>query len=67
MICQIIILSDPFHTLGTRDFFSRVTRSFVGHRPTRIRHFLSLDRNQKPRMKSLWQPGYPFHGGLGQI
>ena len=25
-----------FSTLGTRDFFSRVTRSFVGHRPTRL-------------------------------
>ena len=25
-----------FSTLGTRDFFSRVTRSFVGRRPTRL-------------------------------
>ena len=36
------------NTLGTRGFFSRATRSFVGHRPTR------LDRNRKPRVKSLW-------------
>ena len=46
-------------TLGTRGFFSRATRSFVGHRPkTRAGHFLRLDRNWKPRMKSLWNPGY---------
>ena len=63
-------------TLGTRGVFSRATRSFVGHRPTRLRpktedtcdeakkakifragHFLRLDRNRKPRMKSLWHPG----------
>ena len=43
---------------------------FVGRRPTRVRqkaentsdeaadHFLRLDRNLKPRMKSLWHPGY---------
>ena len=57
--------------MGTRDFISRVTRSFVGRRPTRLErrsrekklfafragHFLRLDRNWKPRMKSLWHPG----------
>ena len=39
---------DPSVTLGTRDFFSRVTRSFVGP-------------NRKPRicMKSLWHPVFP--------
>ena len=50
---------------------------FVGHRPTRVRpkaevtrgevfragHFLRLDRNRKPRMKSLWHPGYVVGGG----
>ena len=59
-------------TLGTRDFFSRVTWSFVGRRPTRLPPsakdtsgeaarldlILRLDRNRKPRMKSLWHPGY---------
>ena len=59
-------------TLGTRDFFSRVTWSFVGCRPTRLRPsatdtsgeaarldlILRLDRNRKPRMKSLWHQGY---------
>ena len=51
--------------LGTRDFFSRVTRSFVGRRPTCLRplaedtsDFLRLDRNRKPRMKRLWHPRY---------
>ena len=50
-------------TQGTRGFFSCATRSFVGHRPTRLRpktfrvgHFLRLDRNRKPRLKSLWNP-----------
>ena len=39
-------------------FFSRATRSFVGRRQkTRVGHFLILDRNRKPRMKSLWHPG----------
>ena len=28
---------DGATTLGARGFFSRVTRSFVGHRPTRLR------------------------------
>ena len=60
-------------TLGTRDFFSRVTWSFVGRRPTRLRPsakdtsgeaarldliFGWFDRNRKPHMKSLWHPGY---------
>ena len=58
-------------TLGTRGFFSRAMRSFVGRRPTILRpkaedtrgktfragHFLRLDRNRKPRMKSLWHSG----------
>ena len=46
---------------------------FVGRRPTRVRpkaedtsgettHFLRLDRKRKPRMKSLWHPGYIFTG-----
>ena len=41
-----------------------MTRSFDGHRLTRLRpktragHFLRLDQNLKPRMKSLWHPGY---------
>ena len=42
-------LSTSQATLGTRGFFSRATRSFVGHRPT----------NRKPRMKSLWNPSLP--------
>ena len=58
-------------TLGTRGFFSRATESFVssaagrhvfGRRPKTTSggagHFLRLDRNRKPRMKSLWHPGY---------
>ena len=62
---------DP-HTLGTRGFFSRASGSFVlsaagrqvfGQRPKkRAGHFLRLDRNRKPRMKSLWHPGYDPHG-----
>ena len=40
-------------TLGTRGFFSRLTRSLVGR-----------NRNRKPRMKSLWQPGYGCHAGI---
>ena len=52
----------------TRDFSSRVTRSFVGRRPTRLRlkaeDFLRLDRNRKPRMKSLWQRGYDSFGTI---
>ena len=46
-------------TLGTRGFFSRATRSW-SRRPeanTSSGHFLILDRNRKPRMKSLWNPG----------
>ena len=28
---------------------------------TRVaKHFLRLDRNRKPRMKTLWHPGYQF-------
>ena len=37
-----------------RGFFSRATRSFVGYRPTRLRP----KAERKPRMKSLWNPGY---------
>ena len=46
---------------------------FVGRRTTRVRpkaedtsceatHFLRLDRRRKPRMKSLWHPGYILTG-----
>jgi len=44
-------------TLGTKGFLSRADACLgVGRRPT-------VDRNRKPRMKSLWHPGYvhPFH------
>ena len=57
------------HTLGTRGFFSRATGSFVssaeGRRHER-RRLLRLDRNRKPRMKSLWHPGYQQHHVVGQ-
>ena len=38
---------------------------FVGRRPIGVRagHFLRLDRNRKPRMKSLWHPGYSLPRG----
>ena len=38
---------------------------FVGRRPIRVRagHFLRLDGNRKPRMKSLWHPGYSLPRG----
>ena len=48
-------------TLGTRSFFSRVTITFARlWRPkTRERgYFLRLNQDRKPRMKSLWHPGY---------
>ena len=46
---------------------------FVGRRPTRVRpkaegtsgeaaHFLRLNRKRKPRLKSLWHPGYILTG-----
>ena len=55
-------------TLGTRGVFSRATESFVssaGSRHVFVRrpktrgagHFIRLDRNRKPRMKSLWHQG----------
>ena len=57
-------------TLGARGFFSRATGSFVSsaegqiherrsgeNKAFRAGHFLRLDRNRKPRMKSLWHPG----------
>ena len=45
--------------LRTRGFFSRATRSFVGHRPTRLRPKAEdTSGDRKPRMKSLWNPGY---------
>ena len=57
---------------GYQRFFSRASGSFVlsaagrqvfGQRPKkRAGHFLRLDRNRKPRMKSLWHPGYDPHG-----
>ena len=39
-----------------RGFFSCATKSFVGHRPTRLRP----KAERKTRMKSLWNPGYQF-------
>lgn len=47
----------PLHTLGTGGFSSRATRSFVGHRPTRLRRLNRLNRKQRSRMKILWHPG----------
>ena len=52
--------------LGTSVFFfvCVLALRFVSRKPTRVRptegrrHFLRLGRNQKPRMKSLWHPGY---------
>ena len=51
-------------TQGTRGIFSRASGSFVSsttgrrhERRSRAGHFLRLDRNRKPRMKSLWHPG----------
>ena len=41
------------HTLGTRSFLSRATGSFVSSAEGR-RH----KRDRKPRLKSLWHPGY---------
>ena len=43
--------------LGTSVFFSCTSGSFVSS-AAGLRHFLRLGRNQKPRMKSLWHPGY---------
>ena len=40
---------DIILTLGTRGFSSRATGSFVSS---------AEGRNRKPRMKSLWHPGY---------
>ena len=66
------------NTLGTRGFFSRATRRFVGGRPKRLRpeaedtsgeafragHYLSrLDRNRKPCTKSLWYLGLGLNTG----
>ena len=55
-------------TLGTRGVFSRATESFVSSAGSRhvfdrrpktrgAGHFIRLDRNRKPRMKSLWHQG----------
>ena len=43
-------------------FFSAAGRHVFGRRHERrsASHFLRLDRNRKPRMKSLWHPGYTF-------
>ena len=55
-------------TLGTRE---EELSPDVGRRPTRLRpkaEYTSgeaarrLDRNRKPRMKSLWHPGYKVDG-----
>ena len=43
--------------LGTRVFFSRASGSFVSS-AAGLRHFLRVGRNEKPRMKGLWHPGY---------
>ena len=72
----IILCVLPSVILGIRGFFSRATRSLVGRRPTRLRakaedtsgeatrknpdHYLRLDRNRKPRMRSLWQLQYYY-------
>ena len=72
LIIFFVFYKSFYITLGTRGFFSRATRSFVVRRPTRLRpkaedtsgevfrggHFLRLNRNRKPRIKSLWHPGY---------
>ena len=70
----IILCVLPSVILGIRGFFSRATRSLVGRhvfgrRPktraakqrekTRIT-ILRLDRNRKPRMRSLWQLQYYY-------
>ena len=46
-------------TLGTRGFLSRASGCFALSAAGRIHegHFLRLERNRKPRMKSLWHPG----------
>ena len=62
-------------TLGTRGFFFACDGElrFVGRRPTSVRpkaedtsgeatHFLRLYRKRKPRLKSLWHPGYILTG-----
>ena len=45
-------------TFGTRGFFSRATRSFIGrdvfNREKKRRSLQSLNRNRTPHMKSLW-------------
>ena len=72
LIKFVVFCKSFYSTLGTRGFFSRATRGFVGHRSIRLRpkaedtsgevfrgrHILRLSRNRKPRMKSLWHPGY---------
>ena len=59
-----------FFSRATGSFVSSATgREVFGRRPKtraakprektfRVGHFLRLDRNGKPRMKSLWHPGY---------
>ena len=72
LIIFFVFYKSFYITLGTRGFFSRATRSFVvrkadsssaeGRRHERRSfprgHFLRLNRNRKPRMKSLCHPGY---------
>ena len=67
-----VVLLQHFIYPGYQRFFLLCVGKlrFVGRRPTRVRqkaentsdeaadHFLRLDRNLKPRMKSLWHPGY---------
>ena len=72
LIIYVVFCKSFYITLGTRGF-SRVRRgAFVVHRPTRPRQkaedtsgevfrwcdFLRLNRNRKPRMKSLRHLGY---------
>ena len=63
-VCNNSRHCEAISTLGTTGIFSRATRSsasvvgrlFFCRRPS-AGHFLRLNRNRKPRMKSLWHPG----------
>ena len=55
---KLFFLFSIFQTiLGTRVFFSRASGSFVSS-AAGLRHLLRVGRNEKPRMKGLWHPGY---------
>ena len=48
---------------GASFYRSAAGRQVFGQRTKkRTGHFLRLDRNRKPRMKSLWHPGYTICG-----